>query len=403
MKSPVYVLGLGIEQPPCLSQQAQDILCTAEILIGGKRQLAGYPQHGAQKIVIKNNIDTLADRIRQRAEEKIVILASGDPGFHGIAGALVDRLPGEDIRMIPNVSSLQAAFARIGVPWHDAIWASAHVHSLDQIAGWVKRAPKLGILTDPQHTPAVIAEFLLRTGMRDCRAVVAENLGTSTERITDMHLSALFDRAFDPLNVLLILQGEDWRPEALWISREDQAYHHRHGLITKRDLRTLCISRMNLRPTDLVWDIGAGSGAVSIEMAQLAWQGRVYAIEKDDENLGFIEMNCRKYGAANVEIIPGEAPDVLQDLLAPQAVFIGGSGGRLEQILRMIHARAPEGCRIVCNFATLENLVAGLNRMKELHWQPSFRQVSISYSHGLSSLTRLEPLNPVFILEGNHP
>lgn len=403
MKSPVYVVGLGIDSPPCLPKQAQDIILAAEILIGGKRLLAQYVQHPAEKMTIGRSINEIIARIEGRTDEKIVILASGDPGFHGIAGALINKLPDEDIRILPNVNSLQTAFARIGVPWNDAVLVSVHAHPLDQIVGWTRRVPKLGMLTDQRNTPAVIASTLLRAGLADCRVVVAENLGTSGECITDTKLSALPDMVFAPLNVLLILQGKGWRPEAVWRTREDEAYHHRRGLITKRELRTLSIARMNIRPTDVVWDIGAGSGAVSIEAAELAWQGKVYAIEKNAENLGYIEANRQKFGAINLEIIPGEAPDALYGLPAPQAVFIGGSGGKLDEILQCIDAEAPVGCRIVCNFVTLENLIAGLNLMKALHWQPGFRQINISYSKTIASLTRLEPLNPVFILEGIHP
>ena len=403
MPLPVWVIGLGIETPPVLSPKAEAIIQTASVLIGGKRQLALYPNHSAEKLTIGANIPEIIATIRERADTQIVVLASGDPGFHGIGSTLHKHLPDEDIRILPNLNSLQTAFARVGLPWNDAVFTSAHAHPLTEIIGWARRSSKLGILTDHHNTPAVIAQTLLAAGIPDCRAVVAEDLGTPQETITDKRLSDLQGKAFSPLNVLLLIQDPAWQPKETFINREDNDYAHRRGLITKQDIRALSIARLHIRPTSTLWDIGAGSGAVSIEMAALAWQGQVYAIEKDAENLAYIQENTQKYGALNVKVVAGHAPDALLPLPAPDGVFIGGSGGKLPDILQIIHQHARSGCRVVCNFATFENLHIGMEVMKQLGWQPTFSQINISVSKSIANLTRLEPLTPIFILKGTRP
>ena len=403
MKSPLWIIGLGITSPACLSAQVQEVIGEAGVLIGGSQQLNQFADHPAQKVIISKNIKEIITQIKERGTEKIVILTSGAPGFHSIAGVLLENLPEEDIQIIPNVSSLQEAFARVGVPWNGAVFTSAHAHSLAEIIGWVRRIPRLGILTDLVNTPAVIAETLLACGAADCRAVVAENLGTQDEKVTDTFLSLLPTKKFSPLNVLLLLRDKNWLADAVLLTREDEAYSHRSGLITKRDLRLLSIARLQISPNSVVWDIGAGSGAVSIEMANLAWQGKVFAVEKETQNLNFIKDNRDKFGMLNLNIVAGEAPEILAGLPAPQAVFIGGSGGKLAGILQYISRVTSKGCRITGNFATLENLNEGLEVMKNLGWRPSFSLVNISQSRTIGSLTRLEPLNPIFILEGTCP
>ena len=175
-----------------------------------------------------------------------------------------------------------------GIPWSDAAFTSAHARPLSEVVGWAKRVPKLGVLTDPKQTPDLIAQALLDAQVEDCRAVVAENLGLPDERLTDTRLSALPQMKFEPLNVLLLVHDEHWAPRPLFAPRPDDSYAHRRGLITKADVRALVLPRLALCETDIVWDIGAGSGALSIEMAEIAWRGQVYAIEQDSENAGYI-------------------------------------------------------------------------------------------------------------------
>jgi precorrin-6Y C5,15-methyltransferase (decarboxylating) len=400
MSYPVLIVGVGAEGPESLTPDLRERIAQADQLWGGERLLAHWAGHPAEKVVIRAHIADLIERLRRRGEARVVVLASGDPGFYGIAGTLLRHLPPDELEIVPHVTSLQLAFARAGVTWSDAIFTSAHARPLAEVVGWARRAPKLGILTDRQQTPALIAQTLLAAGIADCRAVVAENLGLPDERLTDTRLSALPGLEFAPLNVLLLIQDGGWRPRPAFAPRPDKAYAHRRGLITKADVRALSLARLALSETDTAWDIGAGSGAVSIEMAELAWRGQVFAVEHDAENAGYIRENVAGYGALNVVVVEGRAPAALDGLPQPAAVFIGGTGGELEAILRHIASVAPPGCRVVMNLATLENLHDALAVMRALDCSPQVTQVSVARGKVIAGRTRLAPLNPVFILTG---
>ena len=205
---------------------------------------------------------------------------------------------------------------------------------------------------------------------------------------------------FDPLNVLLLVHDEHWAPRSLFAPRPDDSYAHRRGLITKADVRALVLPRLALCETDIVWDIGAGSGALSIEMAEIAWRGQVYAIEQDNENAGYIRENLRRFGVLNVEIVEGHAPDALQNLPQPSAVFVGGSGGEMASILQAVGRMANPDCQVVANLATLENLLETIGTMREFNWAPEVIQANLARGSEIGALTRLAPLNPVFIVTG---
>ena len=398
MSPRVLVLGVGPQGPASLTPAWQARIAQADELWGGRRLLALWPDHPGSRLAIGDNVAELAARLRQRGRARIVVLASGDPGFYGIAGTLLHELSADELEIVPHVSSLQLAFARAGLAWSDAILTSAHARPLAEVVGWARRAHKLGILTDPEHTPGAIARALLAAGAPDCRAIVAENLALPEERLVDTRLSSLPTLEFSPLNVLLLLQDAGWRPRPLLALRPDECYEHRRGLITKSDARALSLARLALSDSDTVWDIGAGSGAMSIEMAELAWRGQVWAIEQDAENMGYLHRNVARHGALNVHPVAGRAPAALAGLPAPHAVFVGGSGGELAGILQHVAEAAQTGCRVVINLATLENLQLAREVLCDLGAEPSLAQVNIAHGQPLGGLTRLAPLNPVFIL-----
>ncbi len=400
MTHPILVVGVGGGGPASLPVALQERVGRADQLWGSRRLLAFWADHPAEKVVIGADVAERVKELADRGESRVVILASGDPGFYGIVETLLRYLPPDQLEIFPQASSLQLAFARIGLSWNGAIFTSAHARPLAEVAGWARRVPRLGILTDRDHTPARIAQTLLQAGLADCRAIVAENLGRPEERLTDTCLSALPGMDFGPLNVLLLIRERDWQPRPTFAPRPDEAYAHRRGLITKADVRALSLARLALRETDIAWDVGAGSGAVSLEMAELAWRGQVFAVEQDEENQDYIQENIRRFGALNVTVVPGRAPAALVDLPRPTAVFIGGTGGQMEAILAQVGRAAEPGCRVVMNLATLENLNQALGLMESLGWSPQLTQVNLAQGQPIAGLTRLSPLNPVFIVSG---
>lgn len=404
MAEPVVVIGVGVEGVGSLTPQALMHIEQADQLWGSERLLALLPNFAGKRVTLTKGIVAMLETLKTRPEQtRIVLVASGDPGFFGLGSTLLRILSPDEVVLIPQVSTLQTAFARARLSWQDAHFTSAHARPLAEVIGLARRFRKLGILTDPQNTPAQIAAKMLAAGVSDCRAIVCENLGEAREAITDTRLSALIGRSFSDLNVLLLVQDEDWQPTPLLHPRLDSAYAHRNGLITKMDVRTLCLSRLKLCETDVIWDIGAGSGAVSIEMAELAWRGRVFAVERDVECLGYLQENTTRFGVLNVDIVAGEAPGVLQGLPPPNAVFLGGSRGQIGEILTTIAEAARPGCRLTATFAILENMLEAYQWLKESGWAPALTQVQLSYGAPLADGLRLAPLNPIFIVNGQKP
>jgi precorrin-6B C5,15-methyltransferase / cobalt-precorrin-6B C5,C15-methyltransferase len=401
---PVIIVGIDMNGPAGLSQTIRDMIDQADELWGDDRLLSQWPEYSQKHVPFGKPLSASIQALKQRSENKrIVILASGDPGFYGIAALVLKMLPIEEVLIYPQVSSLQSAFAKIRIPWHDAALTSAHARSIAEVIGLARRFPKLGVLTDPIQSPGWIAEKLLAAGIPDCRAIVFENLGEEEEKIFDTRLAYLPKLNFAPLNVLLLIHDSGWKPLPTLPHRADNEYQYKNGLITKRDVRMISIGYMKICENDVIWDIGAGSGAVSIEMAEIAWRGKVFAIEKDAECLDCIQANIAHLGVMNVEIVPGVAPQALQDLPAPDIVFMGGSGGNLEEILDQILRSSHYGCRIVANFAVVENLLQAYHWMKDHGWEPGFNEFQFSYGSPIAEGTRLVPINPVFILWGTTP
>lgn len=401
MNHPILVVGVGSDGPASLCEATRQRIAQADWLWGSERLLSFWTDHPAAKTVISAATLDQLDLLRSRGERQVVILASGDPGFYGIAGTLLRHFPREEVEIIPHVSMLQLAFARAHIEWSDAVFTSAHARPLSEVIGWAKRTAKLGILTDPHNTPAVIARALLAAGLEDCRTVVAENLGLPEERLIDTCLTQLVDQEFAPLNVLLLIRDAAWRPHPMFVLRPDVAYCHRDGMITKAEIRALSLAALALAENDTVWDIGAGSGAMSIECAQIAWRGQVFAIERAPEGVAIIRDNLARFGVLNVTVVEGEAPAALEGLPPPQAVFIGGSGGKLVAILEHVSQVAPLGCRLVLTLATLEHLNQAKGYLEAMGWTTQLLQVNIARGQPIGEGTRLAPLNPVFLLIGS--
>ena len=401
MKHPILVIGVGGDGPASLPEATRQRIAQADWLWGSERLLSFWADHPAPKTVITAAIPEYLEQLGSRGDRRVVILASGDPGFYGIAGTLLRHFPRDEVEIIPHVSMLQLAFARAGIEWSDAIFTSAHARPLGEVLGWAKRAAKLGILTDPRNTPAVLARALLAAGLGDCRAIVAENLGQPDERLVETRLSQLVYQEFAPLNVLLLIRDNTWRPHPILVLRPDEAYHHRRDMITKAEIRALSLAALALSETDVVWDIGAGSGAMSIECAGIAWRGCVFAIERAPDNVAIIRDNLARFGVLNVTVVEGEAPQALQGLPAPQAVFIGGSGGKLSAILEYVTCAALPGCRLVLTLATLEHLSQAQTCLNALGWSTQLLQINVARGRSIGDATRLSPLNPVFLLIGN--
>jgi precorrin-6Y C5,15-methyltransferase (decarboxylating) len=404
---PLVVVGIGHDGPAGLSPEARAHVAAARVLAGGRRHLDFFPDWHGDKVVIDANLETVVGQLRERyRREKTVVLASGDPLFYGIGRVLLEALPRRDLVFLPHVSSVQLAFARLKEPWHDATVVSLHGRPLGALLPALQaRAAKIAVLTDARNHPAAIADLLRRQDAAEDYALwVCENLGGPDERLSRHAPGGLHAETFSPLNVVVLLR-EPEPPAAAeavpLLGIPESALLHRpgpRGLITRREVRLIALCHLELRPDDVLWDVGAGSGSVSLEAARLSPRLRAFAVERDADAFRQLDANAQRLGAGRVRLVRGEAPEAFTDLPDPDAVFIGGSGGRLVEILESAVRRLRPGGRVVLDCITLENFARAWEWLREHGLGPAATSVQLAHSRPLGRLHALEPDNPIFIL-----
>ncbi|MBI3398955.1 MAG: precorrin-6y C5,15-methyltransferase (decarboxylating) subunit CbiE [Deltaproteobacteria bacterium] len=427
----IYIIGIGIEGKASLSRWALKLIEKATLLIGGRRHLACFPEFQGRKVVIGSNLDEVAKRIQegskvkgQGSKKNIVVLASGDPNFFGIADFLIKKFGKKAVKIIPNVSTMQEAFARIKENWNDARFLSLHGRvatgfslrnqksgvksQRENIIAEISRFNKIGIFTDPENTPSQIAKVLLERGIKDYKAYVCEDLGTAKENITQGTLFQIVRKKFLPLNVMILIRCQGSRvkgQEISWYSLgiPDSEFSYSRGMITKEEIRVISLSKLKLKQDSIVWDIGAGSGSLSIEAAMLANEGKVFAVEKDAARIKHIEKNKKKFKVANIEIIHKNAPDGLKKLPTPDAVFIGGGGEDISRILTVCSKKMRCGGSIIVNAITLETLKTAADFFNKVDWNTETVSVNIAKAKDVAGLHLFNAYNPVFIIVGEKP
>ena len=408
-RSPVTVVGVGDDGCLGLPARAMNAIARADVLVGGERLLGFFPEVRATRIAIKGGLAAVLDRIAELAlEQQVVVLGSGDPLFYGIGTQVVQRIGAEHVEVIPQVSSVQWAFARAGLPWHDATLLSLHARGRRGLAVRLRRAVKAAVLTDDENSPPRLATHLLEHGVTGLTAWVCENLAGPGERVRRFELAELAtERDIAPLNVLLLARTDPaWRPPPALPYLPEESFARRmpkHGLITKREVRVLSLGALALCPDSVVWDIGAGSGSVAIEAGLLCPEGRIFAVEIDDECVAMCRDNLRHHGADNVEVIHGLAPAALDGLPEPDAVFVGGSKGAMDGIIDHALDRLRPGGRLVVNAITLDNVAEAYRALRGRDLVPDLVVANCARGAPLARYLRYEAQNPVHIFTVEKP
>lgn len=405
----VALVGIGDDGCVGLTSRALGAVTRAQVLVGGHRHLAFFPEHTAERIVLASGVAAVLDRIAELAEDRnVCILASGDPLFFGIGRLVLGKLGAAHVEVIPQPSSVQLAFARAGLAWDDAAFVSLHGRPIEGSVARIARHAKVAVLTDDERSPARIAARMLAYGEAAWRAWVCEALGGPGERVRAFTLGDLACATdIAPLNVLVLERSEPgWRrPPRIGFVPED-AFARRmpkHGLITKREVRLVSLAQLAIRDDSVVWDVGAGSGSVAIEAALLAPEGRIYAIEVDPECVAMCEDNARAHGTDNVRVIAGRAPDALAELEAPDAVFVGGSKGSMTAIVDAALARLRPGGRLVVNAITLDNAAETYQAIRARGLVPDVTLLQVARAEPLAHYLRYEAQNPIQIFAVTAP
>lgn len=409
----VIVLGVGDDGAESLTGSARQHLAAAEIVIGPERLARMVAPANAEVVTFGTDLAALEQRLRlDQGARRTVVLATGDPLFYGVARFLVDRLGKENFEVIPHVSSMQLAFARIMESWDEAYLTNVAHHPPEEIVERIRSAEKVGLFTTEAYPPPAIARDLLREGINYFRCYVCENLGTRNEIITQGTVSEIAEMDFGPLNVMILVRLAHIpdRPRAKiekkLFGNPDEAFRQsrpKRGLITPLEVRTLALAQLALAPESVVWDIGAGSGSMSIEAALVASRGQVYAVEPDLEDCQLIAANAEAFEAQNVQIVAGRAPDALADLPTPDAIFLGGTGRESVGIVAVAFDRLRPNGRFVANVASLESTSAITGLLRERG--ADVRLLMVHFSRGTYQLEqiRFEAVNPSFLISVTKP
>jgi len=403
----VHILGIGEDGLVGLTESARQILAQAELLIGEKHVLDLAPGAGAARLVVGPDLDPAVQEIVRSPTKRIVVLAEGDPLFYGLARYLCERLGKDRFEVVPHVSTMQLAFARVKENWEDAFLTNLATHPLEQVLEPIRSAEKVGLFTTETYTPAVVAQTLLDQKIDYFIAYVCENLGAPDERVTRAELRDLLGQQFSPLNVMVLVRKPhvpDRPSEAIGrriFGNPDEVFLQskpKRGLLTPAEIRAIALAEMDLGLASIVWDVGAGSGSVGIEAAQLARHGTVYAIEMDPDDHQLIVENARRFGLTNLVPILGRAPEAWSNLPDPDAVFVGGSGRGICRLVEAAYQRLRQGGRLVATMSSIDNLAETHHMLHAHGLDVKVWLIHIARGNYQLERIRFQALNPVFLV-----
>jgi precorrin-6Y C5,15-methyltransferase (decarboxylating) len=393
----IYLIGAGIEGWEGFGSKAIEVIKEAELLIGHQRLLDIFPDFKGEKQTY-GDLSIMLEFLKT-TQKQVVVLSSGDPNFFGIARFMLRNLAKDRIDIFPNVTSVQYAFARIKEPWDDSIFVSVHGRGLKNAIDRIIAADKVAVLTDNVNTPSVLATELIKRGAEGYEVYLCEDLGLESEKITRTDIRGLAGMPASPLNILILIKA--WEPTLEHfpiMGIDDDEFHTAKKLITKQEIRAVTLAKLQLQNDLTLWDIGAGSGSVSIEAGNLMPNGKIFALEKNPQYISFLRDNLKKFAARNVLLVEAFAPEGLDDLPDPDRVFIGGSGGMLEDIIEAVDRRLkPEGV-IVLNAVTLDTLTKAVEFLEDHGYTVEVVCVNVAKTRGLTEYKMFEAHNPVYVI-----
>ncbi len=389
----INIIGMGMSEKT-LTREALDLISEADILIGAKRLINEFSHMNKPSFNAYLSNDIL-EIIEKTDSEKIAILVSGDVGFYSAAEKLVDVLVDYNPNLVSGISSVSYFFAKCSLPWKDANLISCH--GLDtNIVSSVRRNRYTFALTG-KNIPE-LQEELLKYGFGDLKVWIGENLGSDEESVQESRISDLGGKEFSSLTVLII-ENPDF-DSRIRTGIPDEEFIRGKVPMTKSEVRAVCLSKLSLSPSDTAYDIGCGTGSVTIEMAFSAYDGKVYAFDKNEEAISLLEQNCQKFHLDNVEAICGLAPECLEGLPVPDVAFIGGSSGNMDEIVSYLYGINSK-IKLVITAVTLENAMAALDSLKNIGISGDIVQVAVSKGRGIGDLHMLIAQNPIFIISGS--
>lgn len=394
----VTLIGMGSGQPENLTLQGLAALRQADLILGARRLLAVLPAGCTENRAAAYRPDEVAELLQTSGAENAVLVYSGDTGFYSGASAMMEKLEalGVRARVLPGLSSIQLLAAALGRPWQGWNLVSAHGRTCDPVAECMQGRPTF-FLTGGSEDPATLCAQLAAEGFGDVQGVVGQCLGTPEEKLFRGSVKELAAGRFNSLSVLLVEAAEVLPRRAPGLP--DEAFERGDVPMTKQEVRAAVLAKLAVRPEDILWDVGAGTGSVSVELALAAPRGRVYAVECRPEGCALIKANREKFRTRNLVLVEGLAPDALSDLPAPDAVFIGGSKGSLAAIVDAALDKNPDA-RICVSAIALESLSAAVAALTAKGRTVQVSQIAVSRARAVGGLHLMMAQNPIYLITG---
>lgn len=398
MAKKIWLVGIGMGNRDTLTIGAWNILKNCDCLIGAQRMLDAFPELTCRRFAATAP-EKIAAFLQEHPEfQTIGVVFSGDVGFYSGAKKLRSLFPEHLIEECCGISTVAYLCAKLHTPWEDVRLVSAHGQACN-LAGEVRTHEKVFVLAGKVSAQDLCKE-LCRAGLGGVTVSVGERLSYPEEAITTGPAERLSGRIFDPLSALLIQNPAPLSNDTLAFGLPDERFVRGNTPMTKSEVRCISLSRLRLQRESIAWDIGAGTGSVSIEMALQTARGMVYAVERDADACQLIEQNRRQFACTNLKVVHGAAPEALDGLPAPDCVFVGGSGGNIDEILRLALQRNPY-VRVVINAITLETVAASMRALEALGFvDVAVSQITASRAKRAGGYHMMLGQNPVYILSG---
>lgn len=398
----ITLVGMGMGGHGGLTRDAHAALAKADVILGAERLVEALRRSGeyGAAMIVEALPEAVAARIDDNKEWADVCVAlSGDVGFYSAATRLRDLLRDHEVTAICGISAPQYFAARLGRPWQDFRLVSAHGRDCDVLAEALNHRAVF-FLTGTTMTAQAVLNELCQAGLGDARATVGENLSSPDEAIVAGTANELVGRTYAPLSVVLVENDRTFVRDSRSAGIEDEAFARGKAPMTKREVRAVALSLLAPGERSVLWDVGAGTGSVAVEMALAARRGRVFAVERDSDACDLLRRNRLAFGVYNMTPVPGSAPDALAPLPPPDAAFVGGSGGSLPAIVAAILGKNPSA-RIVISAVTLETLSLAVDVFRrEGIAAPDVRQIAATRTVRRGSHTMFDAVNPVFLISG---
>lgn len=413
----IYLVGIGMGNIETLTEQGRKAIEASELLIGAERMVNAFPDYRGDVCYAISPAKIMDYILEHREHQTIAVIFSGDVGFFSGAKKLNQMIEEQkqsqsigqnpagslwsdyETEFLPGISSLQYFSAKLKLPWEDTKVVSLHGRE-DNIMGAVWNHSKIFFLTGGDYTVRKVCQILLENNLKEAIVHVGERLSYPNERIVSATAGSLAEEEFDPLAVMLVENEKIIQRSVITHGIKDELFLRGQVPMTKSEIRSISLSKLQLRPGDVVYDIGAGTGSVSIEMAFQAYEGSVYAVEFNEEALGLIRQNAEQFGVWNLKVIEGKAPEALGDLPVPDRAFIGGSKGNLAEILELLVRKNPK-IRVVVNAITLETMAEAISQFQKLGFEEiDIVQIFAAHGKAAGNYHMMQGQNPVFIISG---